>query len=170
MNFEVTLRILKRMVHQPEYGKNTPYVIDFIKITLSVKLLNPEEIRVQYVEKGLSVPQIAKLFQVSKSMIRVRLHAMGIRDGMTSGRNLNPENYRCPVAPYGYQIQSGKLIPNKRELHICRTVVNLINKDCFSQNITARELTRRGLKTRSGKLKWDSKTIFNIYKRWNGKI
>lgn len=158
------------MVHQPECGKNTPYVVDFIKITLSAKLLNPEEIRVQYVEKGLSVPQIAKLFQVSKSMIRVRLHAMGIRDGMTSGRNLNPENYRCPVAPYGYQVQIGKLIPNKRELHICRTVVNLIDRDGLTHSETARELARRGHKTRTGKLKWDSKTIFNIYKRWNGKI
>ncbi|MBK9322018.1 MAG: hypothetical protein IPM97_03500 [Bdellovibrionaceae bacterium] len=158
------------MVHQPECGKNTPYVIDFIKITLSAKLLNPEEIRVQYVEKGLSIPQIAKLFHVSKSMIRVRLHAMGIRDGMTSGRNLNPENYRCPVAPYGYQVQAGKLIPNKRELQICRNVVNLINRDGFTQSKTARELARRGYKTRAGKSKWDSKTIFNMYKRWNGKI
>jgi hypothetical protein len=157
-------------VHQPECGKNTPYVIDFIKIMLSAKLLNPEEIRFQYVEKGLSVPQIAKLFQVSKSMIRVRLHSLGIRDGMGSGRNHNPENYRCPVAPYGYQVQAGKLISNKRELHICRTVVTLVDRDGFTHSEVARELARRGHKTRTGKTKWDSKTIFNIYKRWHGKI
>ena len=157
-------------MHQPECGKNTPYVVDFIKITLSAKLLNIEDIRFQYVEKGLSVSQIAKHFHVSKSMIRVRLHSLGIRDGMTSGRNLNPENYRCPVAPYGYQVQAGKLIPNKRELHICRTVVNLVDRDSFTHSEVARELTRRGHKTRAGKSKWDSKTIFNIYKRWNGKI
>lgn len=158
------------MVHQPECGKNTPYVIDFIKITLSAKLLNPEEIRIQYVEKGLSIPQIAKLFHVSKSMVRVRLHAMGIKNEITSGRNLNPENYRCAVAPYGYQVQAGKLIPNKRELHICRTVVNLVDRDGLAHSEVARELARRGYKSRTGKLKWDSKTIFNIYKRWQGKI
>ena len=49
-------------MHQPECGKNTPYVIDFIKITLSAKLLNPEEIRFQYVEKGLSIPQDDSIF------------------------------------------------------------------------------------------------------------
>ena len=158
------------MVHQPECGKNTPYVIDFIKITLSAKLLNPEEIRVQYVEKGLSIPQIAKLFHVSKSMIRVRLHAIGIKNSIDSGRNLNPENYRCTVAPYGYQVQSGKLVPNKKELQICRTVVNLIDCDGLTHSEVARELARRGAKSRTSKPKWDSKKIFNIYKRWRGKI
>lgn len=164
------------MVHQPECGTNTfdntPYIIDYIRLNLSPRLLDSNEIRSKYLDKGLSVGQIAKLYRVSKSMIRARLHDMGIRDGdkNPSRSNLNPDNYRCPVAPYGYQVVNGKLVTNKQELVICRIVVELVEREGWTHTEVARELGRRGFKTRVGKLKWDSKTIFNIFKRWKGKL
>lgn len=69
------------MVDQPEYGTNTSYLVDFIQITLSAKLLNVDQIREFYVKKGQSAVQIARHFGVAKSVILARLHGMGIKEG-----------------------------------------------------------------------------------------
>lgn len=97
------------MVDQPEYGTNTPYLVDFIKITLSAKLLDVEEIRSLYLEKGLSMAQIARQCGIAKSVIVSRLAMLGISGAPISNRMTNPKNYRCPVAPYGYQAQEGRI-------------------------------------------------------------
>jgi transposase len=159
-----------KMVDQPEYGTNTPYLTDFIKICLSAKLLNNEEIRVLYVEEGLSAAQIARRFGVAKSLVLARLHAMGIREGVDAGRSTNPENYRCRVAPYGYSIQAGKLVPSKSELRICRAVVDLIQRSGLSANAVAKELARRGYKNRAGRAAWDHSTVRSIFGRWKDKL
>ena len=44
--------------------------------------------------------------------------------------------------------------------------IELIKREGRNHSEVARVLTRRGLKTRTGKAKWNSKTIFNIFKRW----
>lgn len=113
------------LVEQSEYGTNRPYLVDFIKITFAAKLLNVEEIRAQYTQKGLSAAQIARQHGVAKSVILARLGDLGIRGGAGASRSTNPENYRCRIAPYGYSIQAGRLVPNKAELRICRQVVDL---------------------------------------------
>lgn len=158
------------MVGQPEYGKNRTYLIDFIKITFSAKLLNVEEIRAQYIQKGLSAAQIAREHGVAKSVILARLGDLGIRDGAGTNRSTNPENYRCRVAPYGYSIAAGRLVPNKAELRICRQVVDLMRIQGLSANATAKELSRRGHKSRSGRPQWDHSTILSIYKRWKDRL
>jgi transposase len=157
-------------VHQPEYGANTPYIVVSIKITLSARLLDSNEIRILYVEKGLSAAQIAKRLNFSESLIASKLDDLGLKGCFEIKRNQNPENYRLPVAPYGYLVRDGKLLTNTKELVICRLVVNLIDRDGLSHSEAARELSRKGFKTRIGKSKWDSKTIYNIYHRWKGKI
>lgn len=158
------------MVEESESGKNTPYLVDFIKITFSAKLLNVEEIRALYVEKGFSAAQIARQYGVAKSVILARLGALGIRNGAGTERSTNPENYRCRVAPYGYSIQAGRLVASKAELRICRLVVDLIRTQGLSANATAKELSRRGLKSRSGRPQWDHSTILSIFKRWKDKL
>ena len=75
-----------------------------------------------------------------------------------------------PVPPYGYSVQNGKLVANKSELKVCRLVVELVERNGLQQNAVARELSKRGLKNRAGKTEWNSKTVFNIYKRWKGKL
>ena len=95
---------------------------------------------------------------------------MGIRDEFKPERNSNPKNYRCPVAAYGYQVEDGKLILNKRELRICKAVVELILRQGETYTDVARELGRRGFKNRAGSQTWNSKTVFNIYKRWKDKL
>jgi len=161
---------LKVMVDQPEYGTNTSYLVDFIPICLSAKLLDNEQIREFYVQKGQSAAQIAQHFSVAKSVILARLHGMGIREGIGSGRSTNPENYRCRVAPYGYAVKNGKLVPNKAELRICRQVVNLIQRRGLSANAVAKKLSRQGLKSRSGRAHWDHSTVISIFNRWKDKL
>ncbi len=158
------------MVDQPEYGTNTSYLVDFIKITTNPKLLEPQEIRDLYLNKGLSAGQLASHFGVSKSFVLARLHSMGIREGLNAGRSTNPENYRCHVAPYGYQVRDGKLVTNKAELRICRLVVELMARQGLSAYLTARELERRGIKNRAGGKTWDRKTLNRIYERWKEKL
>ena len=158
------------MVDQPEYGTNTSYLIDFVQITYSAKLLNSEEIRKFYVNDGLSAAQIARHFGVAKSVILARLHDQGIRMGVSAGRSTNPENYRCRVPPYGYSLKAGKLIPSKPELRIARLIVELVARQGKSANWTAQELGRRGYKNRAGRTTWDHSTIRSIFKRWKDKL
>jgi len=158
------------MVDQPELGTNTSYLIDFIPITLSAKLLNNEEICKLYTEKSQSAAQIAHHFGVAKSVVLARLHAAGIREETGAGRMNNPENYRCRVAPYGYSIKDGRLVPNKTELRICRIVVDLIRRNGLSANAVGNEMGRRGYKSRSGRAHWDHSTVQSIFNRWKDKL
>ena len=158
------------MVHQPEYGTNYAYYVDFIQVCLSAKLLNSEEIGRLYLEEKLSLNQIASKFKVSRSAIRSRLRGLGIDIDAVKPVSTNPENYRYNTPPYGFQVRDGKLLPNRLEMKICRLVVELIEREGRNHSEVARELTRRGLKTRTGKVKWDSKAIFNIFKRWKDKL
>lgn len=155
---------------QPEYGTNHAYYIDFIQICLAVKFINSDEIRELYQEKGLSISQIASRFKVSKAVIQCRLRELRIKESNISNKVNNPQNYRCRVAPYGFSVESGKLLPNRLEVKICRLVIQMVQRQGKTQSEAARELTRLGYKNRSGKTIWDSKTIFNILKRWKDKL
>lgn len=159
-----------KLVGQPEYGTNYAYFVDFIQVCLSAKLLNSKEIGRPYLEEKLSLNQIASKFKVSRSAIKSRLWGLGINIDDVKQALTNPENYRYNTPPYGFQIRDGKLLPNRLEMKICRFVIELIEREGRNHSEVARELTRRRLKTRAGKVKWDSKTIFNIFKRWKNKL
>ena len=161
------VRILVRLVRQPEYGTNHAYYIDFIQICLGVKFINNDEIRELYEAKGLTTNQIASRFKVSRTVIQCRLRELRINTGISTQKLNNPKSYHCRVSPYGFAIESGKLVPNRLEMKICRLVVQLQGK---SHTEAARELSRLGYKNRSGSTVWDSKTIFNILKRWKDKL
>ena len=88
------------MVEQPEYGTNTCYLVDFIKITLLPKLLNFNEIRSLYLDRGFSAAQIAREYEVAKSVIVGLLNRGGIRPGRQNSRTNNPDNYRLRVPPH----------------------------------------------------------------------
>jgi hypothetical protein len=154
------------LARQSEYGSNDPYLIDFFPICISVKLLNCDEIRDLYEKAGLTTVQIARTFGVARTVIASRLRNMGVLiDRPHAERTTNPHTYRMRVPPYGYSVQNGKLVPKKSELKICRLVVELIQRQGWRQNAVAREFSRRGYRNRAGKQEWNSKTIFNIYRR-----
>jgi len=158
------------LVRQSEYGTNAPYLADFIEICLKVNLLNLAKIREMHEEQGLAASQIASHFGVARSVISARLREMGINPQSGAGRLTDPKNYLCSTAPYGFSVRNGKLVTNKAELRICRMVVSLIQRDGKNMSEVARELTHKKFKNRAGREKWNSKTVFNIYKRWKDKI
>ena len=158
------------MVQQPEYGKNQAYYIDFIQICLAVKFINNDEIRELYQEKGLTINQIASRFKVSRTVIQCRLREMRTKESIPANKLNDPQNYKCRVAPYGFTVESGKLVPNRMEVKICRLVVQLVQRQGKSHSEAGRELSRLGHKNRSGNINLDSKTIFNILKRWKDKL
>jgi hypothetical protein len=166
----VAASLQRRPLDQPEYGTNTSYLTDFIQITHSAKLLNSEEIRDFYLNRAQSAAQIARHYGVAKSAIVARLRDLGINPGTSTGRSTNPENYRLRVAPYGFILRGGKLVPSKSEMRLCRFVVELIDRQGFSANAAAKELGKRGYKNRKGSTKWDHSTIQNIFNRWKDKL
>jgi hypothetical protein len=162
---------MRKLVDQPEYGKNTCYLTDFIQITHQAKMLNSEEIRDLFVNHAQSAAQIAKKFVVAKSVILARLHGLGVAIGTSApGRMNNPSNYRSATRPYGFTVKAGRLVPYKPEVRICRVVVELYGRQKLSATAVAKELTRRGFKNRAGNIAWDHKTVQSIFKRWNGKL
>jgi len=158
------------LAQQPEYGTNQPYYIDFIQICLAVKFINNDEIKELYQEKGLTINQIASRFKVSRTVIQCRLRELRITDCIPVNKLNSHQKYRCRVAPYGFAVESGKLVPNRLEVKICRLVVQLVQCQGKTQSEAGRELSRLGHKNLSGNTVWDSKTIFNILKRWKDKL
>ncbi len=154
-----------KMVDQPEYGTNSTYYVDTIQFHFNPKLLNFEEIRTLYLENGLSAAEIAKKYGTVRSVILGILHRMGVRLGR-GGRVLNdPENYLCKNPPYGYAVKNKKLVPNKAELKLCRTIVELVGRQNMNTSAASKELVRRGFKNRAGRILWDHKSVKLIYER-----
>ena len=120
-------------------------------------------------EEGLSSNQIAEKLGVSKTSVIQGMHSSGIRPGARAP-STNPENYRCPTPPYGYQVRDGRLVTYKPELKICRLVVQLIGDKKYSASKAARELTARRFNNKQGTIYWDHRIVKRIFSRWNGKI
>jgi hypothetical protein len=158
------------LADQPECGTNTCYLSDFIEICLCPKLLNQAKIRDLYVREGKSPAQIAAQFGVSRSTITARLNAQDVRLEMGDGRSSNPDNYRHTSPPYGHAVKDGKLVLNKAEQRVCKLIVEQIKRQKRNYNEVARELSKRGIKNRAGRSKWDGKAVAKIFNRWKDKL
>ncbi len=141
---------------------------DFIHFRPKPHAIKAGVLRELYLEKGLSSNQIAAELGVCKSAILTRLRAIGVRE--KAGSKTNPENYRHHEPPYGYRVQDGKLVPNKKELLICRLVIELRTRKGWALAEIASELTKRGYVNRRGAASWHHHSVNQIFKRWNGKL
>lgn len=157
------------MVDQAEIGTKRLLLIDSIQLRVRPISLDQGEIKRLFLEEKLTAVQIARKFDVAKSVILGLLHRQGVRIGKV-GRSTNPQNYRNPSPPYGYRVKDGKLVLNKSELKICRLIVDLKCRREKSLAEIATHLEMRGFKNRNGRTVWNSNTIQKIYKRWEGKI
>lgn len=164
------LSVVLFLARQPECRTNLSYLVDFIPICLTAKLISSAEIRQLYLENSLTAVQIARHFGVSRASIGARLRELGIKEQGRSQSGTYPKNYRQRTPPFGFSLRNGQLIPNKSEIKICRMIVQLVGRDGQKQNAVARELSRKGYKNRAGSRIWNSKTVFNIYRRWKDKL
>ena len=158
------------MVDQPECCTNYAYYVDYIEFYPKVKLLDIAKISDFYLKQGRSASQIARHFGVSKTSVLAHLHNAGIRLESGKGRLTNPKNYRHSTPPYGYGVRDGKLVTNRLELRVCRTIVKLIDRQKLTVSQVFRELEKLGVKNRTGNTRWDHKAVKKIYERWKGKI
>jgi hypothetical protein len=122
-----------------------------------------------YVTQGLSLAQIANRLGWAKSTVYKRLSSLGLIEGK-NGRAMKSNNFRHHQPPYGFRVQSGKLIPNKAELRICRLIVHFVDEEGMTLRQTATDLESREFKNRFGKVSWHHQTVGKIYKRWKGKL
>ncbi len=157
------------MVDQPECSKNRPYLVDSIQLALKPKYLDFDKIQELFLKDKFSAAQIARQFDVSKSVILGILHRSGIRLGTKVGRSVDPKNYRNCSPPYGFKVWNNQLSTSRSEIKICRAIVQMRNSGLSTAAISG-ELEKRGYKNRAGRTIWNSNTILNIFKRWNGKL
>lgn len=150
------------------YLDEPAYYTDIIQHSLKPFKSKSHEIAEMYLKDGLSASQISDKLGISKTAILERLHNLGVRK--TEERMTNPRNYRAPVVPYGYRKSGDQLVTNKKEIRICRLVVQLINEREFSLMATARELMSQKIKNRNGNIWWDHSMVRGIYQQWSEKI
>ncbi len=117
-------------------------------------------------EKQVSFDQILKLTKIDNLSRQDLIQRNSILEGELA--RVIKENYKLRnLKITDTQMQ---LILQEQLMKICRLVVEFIEREGRNHSEVARELARRSLKTRTGKTKWDSKTIFNIFNRWKGKL
>lgn len=156
------------MVNLADKATNTPILLDFIYFSVKPFQKKFNFYLSLYLEEGLSAAQIADQIGCSKSTVLARLWKHGIRNFRT--HQTHPKNYRQPQPPYGYAVREGKLVINRRELKVCRLVVNLREREKKTFSEIARELAEKKIKNRRGEISWQHVTVANIFKRWRGKL
>ena len=166
----VMVRILLQLVNQPEYGTNTSYLTDFIRISFKPQLLNPLEISNLYLKQCLSAAQIAAHYGVSKSVIICWVNRLKIGSKSAKGRMTNPKNYRHANPPYGYKVKDNKLVLNKSEIKVCRVIIDLMGRNKYSPTETINALMARCYKNRKGGTAWGYLAVQKIFKRWKDKL
>lgn len=156
------------MVERPGRWANTKYIVDFIPLCLRPDKLKLEIFRDLYLKQGLSANQIATKIGCSRGLVLSRLHRA---DVPTEEKRLNnPKNYRSHEPPFGFAVNEGRLVPNKREMKIIRLIVHLrLNQNISFENI-ARELVQRKIKNRRGNIAWQYSVIRKFFYRWRDKI
>lgn len=154
------------MVDRLTCRENTTYVRDFIPTRPSPKLIRNAEIAQKYLQHRLSAQQLADELGVSKQMILGRLRAAGVH-GEKRGRD--PDNFRLPNPPYGKRVVAGRLETNSAEMKIVRLVVEFRDRQGWSFEKIAAELTKRGHRNRKGG-RWYRAAVRLLHQNWAGKV
>jgi len=160
------------MVERPEQWTNTTNLLYSFSFSNMPVVRNPEiplKIKKMHLEDGLSVKQITKALDVSRTFVLKKLHELSVHESQNKSRFSNPKNYQRSATPYGWKLKGQELVFNKREIKVCKKVVHLIRSG-LSYTATAKELTKLKLKNRKGSTKWNHPIVINIYKRWKDKL
>jgi hypothetical protein len=157
------------MVERPESRTHTPSIVEYIEFLMPARGIDPSQICSFYVEKRLSTAQVAMHFGCSKTFVITALKRRGLLRPMAQALT-NPNNFRHAIAPYGYRVAAGTLLPHNAELKVCRMIVDLIDRREMSQCQAAQYLMKKGIKGRNGRTNWHNNTVGRIYTRWKGKL
>ena len=157
------------MVDRPVHGTIRPKLLDSIPFFPNRSSAKSRFIVDSALKRNLSASQIADELGVSKTCVIETLQRQNVLRPK-KGSLTNPKNYRHYVAPCGHSSKGGRLVLNKKEVKVCRLIVSLCARDGLSFSRTAQRLMELGIKTRTGKSRWDHSMVSLIIKRWKDKI
>jgi len=149
------------------YTKNVlrPEIIINSVINTGSKVNDPSVLHALYVQKRLSLAQLAAYFASSKYMIKNALNTFGIPI-RTPGKRLRPS--QCNIA-YGKKIINDKLVDNPEELLVIRKILSLHQSGLSNRNV-AKKLNEQSIPTKKKTSGWNHETIRQIIKRNKSKL
>lgn len=132
--------------------------MDYLYVTITPSYQDHFLVHHLYVEKGLSIRQIADQIFWSKETVRASLHEMGIEIREPChhhGRKSQPR--------FGERLVKGKIIEHKGEQKVIQSVVEMRGQGLSLRQI-AGLLEELEVPTKGGALKWHPQMVKNILK------
>ena len=121
---------------------------------------NPSVLQALYVEKRLSIKQVAELTGASKAAIVANLRRFKI-----PARAAHQSHGRPGNPPYGYHMVGGQLVEHPKEKKVIQAVRKMFLQKELSLCAIAKALTRDGIPTKMGKGPWHHEMLRSILKR-----
>jgi len=116
---------------------------------------NEEFLREAYLEKGLSIRQIAAECGSARETIKEALK----KSGVVQTRRLN-----LGQIGYGYKLKNGRLVPNASETKITRKIISMRTTGSSYLKI-AKWLNANGYPTKNRASSWSAVTVYKIVQR-----
>jgi hypothetical protein len=138
------------------------YIIDHVTFDCGPKPIDRNLMEDLYREKNLSTAQVAKELGCSKTLVITTLKRMGYLRPVR-GSQTSLTNYRHRVPPYGFRVTKGRLHTYRKELKLCRLIVELVGRRGMSFKNTALHLEKNGFRSRKEEVKWHNYTVSRIF-------
>jgi len=117
---------------------------DFVELIHFPEKINPVFIRDLYLQKRLSARQIGEIVGLAKSTVLNRLHQVGVHE---EHRALDKNNYAFPQKiPFGQKIIDGKLVENREEMKVVKSIIFLRSEKKLSWKKIADHLEEKKFK------------------------
>jgi len=121
---------------------------------------NPTVIHDLYVNKSLSVKQVAELTGASKGAILANLKRFDIPTRAAHQSHGRPGN-----PPYGYHLVGGRLVSYAKEQRVIKLVRKMFVDQGATLSAIVRHLTAAGIPTKKSRSPWHHEMIRSILKR-----
>ena len=142
-----------------------PEIIVKSVINTGSPLNDPAVLHDLYVQKGLSLKQMAALFASSKCLVRSALRKFDIPI-RSVGIQQRPNSYNLP---YGKKMAFGEVVDHPEEQKIIKLIVEL-HKAGSSNQAIAKHLDSRSIPTKKKNKGWNRETVRQILIRYKPMI
>ena len=159
-------------MEQTKAWKNRSKLLDSFEFNFDLRLKDADFWRNLYLVEGLSATQIADRLKTPRSTIHSLLRRHGIRKEQLEGCSTQPDNYLAPNPPYGFKVEAGRLLIDRKEMKVCKLIVELRRNQNWDWSAIAKELSRRQIPTRRNDegTRWHRHIVRAIFERWHSKI
>ena len=141
-----------------QFLSSGPYIPDSTTFSTISTLTNEFVLREKFLSQGLSAAHIATELGVSKTTVKARLRAFGIRKNTPNGKS----RYNLAL---GEKMVKGRVRPHKAELQVLKTILTMHTKKGLSPTSIADILNTMKIPTKRQGKKWSNSVIIDILKR-----